>query len=85
VVLAYKPEKEAYTSSDNQTLNYHGQPTTEMLWFKALGQVHNPCKYYIWRNFWLEKVYEQLDGAKLTGKCIMALSTYPAARIQMHV
>jgi hypothetical protein len=35
--------------------NYHGQPTTKTVWFKALGEVHNPCKYYIWRNVW-EKI-----------------------------
>jgi hypothetical protein len=35
--------------------NYHGQPTTKTVWFKALGQVHNHCKCYIWCNVW-EKV-----------------------------
>jgi hypothetical protein len=48
--------------------NYHGQSTTKIWWFKALGEVHKPCKYYIWRNAWV-KVMSRY-GAKLTGKCI---------------
>jgi hypothetical protein len=57
--------------------NYHGQRTTKFLWFKALGQVHNPCKYYIWCNVWEKNyIYEPLDGAKLTGKCITEYIPY---------
>jgi hypothetical protein len=59
----WPPQTSDHPNPEILTVN----PQRIFLWFKVLGQMYNPTKYYIHRNVW------EKDVAKLTGKCIRRL------------